>query len=223
MRRAQLAWLPGVLGRKGETSACTSGFLVVSHIGVVCPGAPVHGGNVENDNLWDETKSSALHCGEVRAILDRHEDAVNERERVARAGPMVVSSRPSWKTAQGGAGGGGGGGGSEGGEGGGGGRPSWRVAGGLGNPAGDGNGDGHGGASGGPGGGAPYDLTDRGDRAVSVHSLHYCSSPSDPSGPSNSTNADSEGNGNVDGSISFYLCKISYPPQQCIGNSRCPP
>ena len=76
MRRAQLAWLPGVLGRKGETSACTSGFLVVSHIGVVCPGAPVHGGNVENDNLWDETKSSALHCGEVRAILDRHEDAV---------------------------------------------------------------------------------------------------------------------------------------------------
>ena len=76
MRRAQLAWLPGVLGRKGETSVCTSGFLVVSHIGVVCPGAPVHGGNVENDNLWDETKSSALHCGEVRAILDRHEDAV---------------------------------------------------------------------------------------------------------------------------------------------------
>lgn len=76
MRQAQLAWLPGVLGRKGETSVCTSGFLVVSHIGVVCPGAPVHGGNVVNDNLWDDTKSSALHCGEVRAILDRHEAAV---------------------------------------------------------------------------------------------------------------------------------------------------
>ena len=84
MRRAQLAWLPGVLGRQGDSSVCSSGFLVVSHIGVVCPGAPVHGGQVVNDDLWDESKSSARHCGEVRAILDRpcyHVTMLKERYR----------------------------------------------------------------------------------------------------------------------------------------------
>ena len=49
---------------------CTSGFLLVSHIGLVCPGAKVHGGNVRNsDGLWDETKVNARHCLEVRALL----------------------------------------------------------------------------------------------------------------------------------------------------------
>ena len=49
---------------------CTSGFLLVSHIGLVCPGAKVHGGSVRNSNgLWDETKVNARHCLEVRALL----------------------------------------------------------------------------------------------------------------------------------------------------------
>ena len=50
---------------------CTSGFLLVSHIGLVCPGAKVHGGSVRNSNgLWDETKVNARHCLEVRALVD---------------------------------------------------------------------------------------------------------------------------------------------------------
>ena len=76
MRHAQLEWLPGVLERKGDTKVCTSGFLIVSHIGVVCPYAAVHGGKVKNAGLWDSTKNDAEACGEVRAILDKHEDAV---------------------------------------------------------------------------------------------------------------------------------------------------
>ena len=48
---------------------CTSGFLLVSHIGLVCPGAKVHGGSVRNSNgLWDETKVNARHCLEARAL-----------------------------------------------------------------------------------------------------------------------------------------------------------
>ena len=71
MREAQLAWLPAILGRKGETAACTSGFLLASHIGVVCPGAKVHGGTVRNSNgLWDATKASTQHCLEVRTLID---------------------------------------------------------------------------------------------------------------------------------------------------------
>lgn len=71
MRQAQLAWLPGVLGRRGESAVCTSGFLLVSHMGVVCPGAQVHGGAVHNSNgLWDATRASAQHCLEVRALVD---------------------------------------------------------------------------------------------------------------------------------------------------------
>jgi hypothetical protein len=71
MREAQLAWLPGVLGRRGESAVCTSGFLLVSHMGVVCPGAQVHGGAVHNSNgLWDATRASAQHCLEVRALVD---------------------------------------------------------------------------------------------------------------------------------------------------------
>lgn len=76
MQRAQLEWLPGALSRKGETAACTSGFLIVSHIGVVCPGAPVHDGAVKNDALWDASKNDPKQCSQVRAILDKYEDAI---------------------------------------------------------------------------------------------------------------------------------------------------
>ena len=76
MQRAQLEWLPGILSRKGETANCTSGFLVVSHIGVVCPGLPVHGGAVRNDKLWGAAKTDAKQCGLIRAILDAHEHAI---------------------------------------------------------------------------------------------------------------------------------------------------
>ena len=117
MREAQLAWLPGILAREGETArradskahsalesrspegetttspqppppttpphplhppsphlhppqaGCTSGFLLVSHVGVVCPGAKVHGGTVRNDPLWDATRASTQHCLEVRERL----------------------------------------------------------------------------------------------------------------------------------------------------------
>ena len=71
MREAQLAWLPAILGRRGETAVCTSGFLLASHMGVVCPGAKVHGGTVRNsDGLWDATKASTQHCLEVRTLID---------------------------------------------------------------------------------------------------------------------------------------------------------
>ena len=36
----------------------------------------MHGGGVSNDPLWDGGKSSAEHCGEVRAILDAHANAI---------------------------------------------------------------------------------------------------------------------------------------------------
>lgn len=39
MRQAQLQWLPRILGRQGESSGCSTGFLIVSHIGVVCRAA----------------------------------------------------------------------------------------------------------------------------------------------------------------------------------------
>lgn len=52
MQSAQLEWLPGILSRQGETSVCTRGFLVVSHIGVVCPDVAIYPGckhPAEND------------------------------------------------------------------------------------------------------------------------------------------------------------------------------
>jgi hypothetical protein len=37
-----LQWLPGILSRSGESSVCTRGFLIVSHIGIVCPEVPIY-------------------------------------------------------------------------------------------------------------------------------------------------------------------------------------
>ena len=75
MRDAQRDWLPGILERKGETSVCTKGFFIVSHIGLVAPGDEVRGG-VTNPELWGTDKTDPVHVRELRNVLDAHADAI---------------------------------------------------------------------------------------------------------------------------------------------------